>query len=59
MSYPDFGHIGFKIICSYFMFRTVMHFNYRENYMQQKFNQQKQMIEFMEKSNDKMNKKLA
>ena len=45
MSYPEFGHIGFKIICSYFMFRTMMYFNYSEKYMQQKFDHKQKMLE--------------
>lgn len=40
----EFGHIGFKIICSLFMARTVYHYVYSEDYMQQMYNLRIQKI---------------
>ena len=57
MSYPEFGHIGFKIICSVFMFRTIVHYSYSEEYMRDKFQQQKKLTEQMEQTMQNMNKR--
>ena len=57
MSYPEFGHIGFKILCSVFMIRTIVHYSYSEDYMREKFQQQKRIMEQMEQNMDKMNKR--
>ena len=57
MSYPEFGHIGFKILCSVFMLRTIVHYTYSEDYMREKFQQQKRIMEQMEQNMDKMNKR--
>ena len=34
--YPEFGHIGFKFICSVFMFNVVGHLSRKEDYMRMK-----------------------
>lgn len=57
MSYPEFGHIGFKIICSVFMLRTIVHYSFSEEYMRDKFQQQKKLTEQMEQTMEKMNKR--
>lgn len=57
MSYPEFGHIGFKILCSVFMLRTIVHYTYSEEYMREKYQQQKKLMEQMEQNMDKMNKR--
>ena len=57
MSYPEFGHIGFKILCSVFMIRTIVHYSYSEDYMREKFQQQKRIMEQMEQNMEKMNKR--
>ena len=57
MSYPEFGHIGFKILCSVFMLRTIVHYTYSEEYMRDKFQQQKKLTEEMEQTMQKMNKR--
>jgi len=57
MSYPEFGHIGFKILCSVFMLRTIVHYSYSEEYMKEKFQQQRKLTEQMEQTMEKMNKR--
>jgi hypothetical protein len=41
----EFSHLGFKIVCSVFMARTVYHYMYRENYMNLKYNLKVQKFE--------------
>jgi hypothetical protein len=57
MSYPEFGHIGFKILCSVFMLRTIVHYTYSEEYMRDKFQHQKRLTDQMEQTMEKMNKR--
>lgn len=56
MSYPEFGHLGFKIICSVFMLRTIVHYTFSEDYMREKFQQQKKLMEQMEQMEQNMEK---
>jgi hypothetical protein len=48
--YPEFAHIGFKVLCSIWGLRTIVHMNFIEDYKRQKllllqnnFQQQKQL----------------
>ncbi len=43
--YPDFAHIGFKVLCSIWGLRTIQHMSFLEDYKRQKYNLLKSSFE--------------
>jgi hypothetical protein len=35
--YPEFAHIGFKVLCSIWGLRSILHMNFMEDYKRKKF----------------------